>query len=383
VALVTYSSKPRGGVVHALSLAEALHVQGEDVCVFALGEDRFYRDTTAPYTLFPAPEWKPTLEQRVFASIEALTEGLTAAVPGAFDLVHVQDCIAARAATAVRDAVAPVPVVRTVHHIDDFTTPSLVECQHRSVREPDHVFAVSDYWRRELRRAYGIDVAVVHNGVDGHRFGGESPVAAGALRDRTGLGDRFVFLTVGGLEPRKGSYELVEALGRLRQELPQPPALAVVGGHSFQDHRAYRERTLERARELGVDEQLVILGTVSDDELVGWYHAADAFAFPSVKEGWGLAALEAMAAGLPVVAADIPVFREYLTDGCSALLPSAGDAEALADAMRALVEDASLRARLAAAGAEVARAFTWEAAARRHATMYRELAGRRAASGVS
>lgn len=380
VALVTYSSKPRGGVVHALSLGEALAAAGERVHVFALGQERFYRDTTAPYTLFPAPEWHPTLEQRVFASIEALTAGLTRALPGHFDVVHVQDCIAARAATAVRDAAAGVPVVRTVHHLDDFTTPSLIDCQHRSVHEPDHVLAVSDHWRGELARQYQLDAPVIHNGVDVARFAGRPPIAPAILRGRIGADDRFLFLTVGGLEPRKGSYELVEALGRLSASLDPPPMLAVVGGHSFQDHRPYRERVLARAAELGVDDQVVVLGTVSDDELVSWYRTADAFAFPSVKEGWGLAVLEAMSAGLPVMASDIAVFREYLTHGRSALLPAAGDAGAIAAAMAALVADPALRERLAAAGAEVARAYSWQRAAARHAALYREIAAARAPS---
>lgn len=373
IALVTYSTKPRGGVVHALSLGEALQAAGERVHVFALGQDRFYRDTTVPYTLFPAPEWKPTLEQRVFASIEALTEGLAEELPGAFDVIHVQDCIAARAATALRDTHTPAPILRTVHHIDDFSTPALVECQHRSVLEPDVVLAVSQHWRAELRQLYGIEAGVVPNGVDIQRFGAP-PLPPQRLRGRLGADQRFVFLAVGGLEPRKGSYELIEAVGRVKQRLAHPPLLVVLGGHSFQDHRPYRDRVLARAHELGLDEDLAVLGTVTDDELISWYHAADAFAFPSVKEGWGLAVLEAMAAGLPVVASDIPVFREYLTDGHSALLPPVGDVDALTHALDRMAHEPALRRRLAANGGEVAARFSWDAAARQHSELYRQTA---------
>lgn len=373
IALVTYSTKPRGGVVHALSLGEALQAAGERVHVFALGEDRFYRDTTVPYTLFPAPEWKPTLEQRVFASIAALTEGLAEELPGAFDVIHVQDCIAARAATALRGTHTPAPILRTVHHIDDFSTPALVECQHRSVLEPDVVLAVSQHWRAELRQLYGIDADVVPNGVDVQRFGAP-PLRPQQLRARLGADQRFVFLAVGGLEPRKGSYELIEALGRVKQRLARPPLLVVLGGHSFQDHRPYRERVLARAHELGLDDDLAVLGTVTDDELISWYHAADAFAFPSVKEGWGLAVLEAMAAGLPVVASDIPVFREYLTDGHSALLPPVGDVDALTHALDRMAHEPALRRRLATNGGEVAARFSWDAAAQQHSHLYRQTA---------
>lgn len=373
IALVTYSTKPRGGVVHALNLAEALHRRGEPVHLFALGEGGFYRPTDAPHTLFPAPAWAPTLAERVFRSIDALTRGLAQVLPGAYDVVHVEDCIAARAATHVRDVVASVPVVRTVHHIDDFTTPSLIECQHRSVLDPDHVVTVSDSWRRELGDLYGIDADVVHNGVDTTRFGGKPPLAPEVLRRRVGATDRFLFLTVGGVEPRKGSDSLVEALAELRDDVEPPPMVATVGGHSFQDHRPYRERVYRRISELGLDTDFVQLGTVSDDELTSWYRAADGFVFPSVKEGWGIAVLEAMAAGLPVVASDIPVFREYLRDEENALLAPAGDPAGLAEAMRRVVGDRQLRARLSAAGPCLAADFTWDRAAERHGELYRRL----------
>jgi glycosyltransferase involved in cell wall biosynthesis len=191
-----------------------------------------------------------------------------------------------------------------------------------------------------------------------------------------------VFLAVGGVEPRKGSVHAFRALARLKRE-GIDAVLAVVGGHSFQDYTAYREASLALLPELGLalGQDVVLLGTVSEAELAGWYHAADALAFPSVKEGWGLAVLEAMSAGLPVVASDIPVFREYLVDGQTALLPPAGDEVALAGAMRALVTDGALRARLRSNGAAVAARFSWEASARRHRQIYRDVRAARAAAG--
>lgn len=382
VALVTYSTKPRGGVVHALNLAEALHRREEPVHLFALGEGGFYRPTDAPHTLFPAPAWAPTLEERVFRSIDALTQGLAEVLPGAYDVVHVEDCIAARAATHVRNDVASVPVVRTVHHIDDFTTPSLVECQHRSVLDPDHIVTVSESWRRELADLYDVDADVIHNGVDTARFEGPPPFAPDVLRRRIGATDRFLFFTVGGVEPRKGTDSLVEAFAKLRDNVEPPPIVATVGGHSFQDHRPYRERVYRRLAELELHTDFVELGTVSDEELTSWYHAADGFVFPSVKEGWGIAVLEAMAAGLPVVASDIPVFREYLRDEENALLAPAGDPAALAEVMRRVVDDRRLRTRLGAAGPQLAADFTWERAAERHAELYRRLTDTEAGAGA-
>jgi glycosyltransferase involved in cell wall biosynthesis len=148
--------------------------------------------------------------------------------------------------------------------------------------------------------------------------------------------------------------------------------LAIVGGHSFQDYTAYRDAALAALPGLGLTlgEDVVQLGTVSDAELAGWYHAADALSFPSVKEGWGLVVLEALAAGLPVVASDLPVFREYLVDGRSALLPAVADHVALADAMRRMITDGPLRARLVAGGREILPRYTWEASAARHQEVY-------------
>jgi glycosyltransferase-like protein len=371
VALVTYTTRPRGGVVHTLYLAEALTRLGRQVHVFALGEPAlgFFRSVDAPFTIIAAPAQAPTLEERVFASIDALTRELGPVLDGRYPLVHVQDCIAARAAVALRDRGAPIQVIRTVHHVDDFTTEALVECQRRSVLDPDHLLVVSRYWRERLASEFGVDATIVRNGVDATRF--TTPTELGAdLRSRVGADDRMLFLTVGGIEPRKGSRELIEALAIVRDELDPAPVLAVVGGHSFQDHRDYRDQVLDRAEALALDGALALVGTVAEAELPAWYHAADAFLFPSVKEGFGLVVLEAMAAGLPVVTSDIPVFREYLHDGRDALLVPAHDADALAGAMLRLTYDTELRSALAAAGPDVAAVYTWEGCAGQHVDFY-------------
>jgi glycosyltransferase involved in cell wall biosynthesis len=183
-----------------------------------------------------------------------------------------------------------------------------------------------------------------------------------------------VFLAVGGVEPRKGSVHAFRALARLRRE-GVDAVLAVVGGHSFQDYAAYRDAALGLLPELGLTlgEDVVLLGTVSEAELGGWYHAADALCFPSVKEGWGLAVLEAMGAGLPVIASDLPVFREYLVHGRTALLPAVADDVALAAAMRAMVLDAGLRERLRAGGHALLPRYSWAASAHRHRAIYAAL----------
>jgi glycosyltransferase-like protein len=376
VAMLTYSTKPRGGVVHALHLAEHLHALGHQVHVFALGdpETGFFRPLRAPHTILPGPGRDGSLEERVATSMETLAAGLRGRLRGRFDLVHAQDCIAARVGVAVAGPVG-LPVIRTVHHVDDFVSQTLVECQRRSILDPDHVLVVSRDWQRRLRAEFGIHAEVVTNGVDGPRFARPSSVDGSDLRARVGARGRFLFLTVGGVEPRKGSLELVEALAKVRTVVSPPPLLAVVGGHSFQDHDSYRQRVQDRAADLGVPVggAVVLLGTVPEGELPRWYHTADAFVFPSHKEGWGLALLEALAAGLAAVATDIPVFREFLGEQDALLVP-AGDAGALGDAMVRVASDLELRDRLGRRGPRVAGRFTWRRCAEQHAAIYRRLA---------
>jgi glycosyltransferase involved in cell wall biosynthesis len=148
--------------------------------------------------------------------------------------------------------------------------------------------------------------------------------------------------------------------------------LVILGGHSFRDYEAYRQAALAMlpglGLELGVD--VVEVGTVPDDVLAAWYRTADALAFPSTVEGFGLVALEALAADLPVVASDLAVFREFLTDEKNALLPPPDDPVALSVALERVMTDAELRATLVEGGRSVVPSFTWAASAARHAQIY-------------
>ncbi|GAA4515245.1 MULTISPECIES: MSMEG_0565 family glycosyltransferase [Nonomuraea] len=373
VALITYSTRPRGGVAHTLALGEAMHALGQDVLIIGLGDPGkgFFRPVAAPTHVVTAPVTTGGLEEKVAANIDALEAALADLAP-AYPILHTQDCIAARAAARVRDAGIPSRVVRTVHHVDDFDSEILMDCQRQAILEPDQILVVTKIWQDILREDYGVLADVVPNGVDPARYSRHSPEVVARLRARVGATDRPLLLSVGGIEPRKGSDTLVAALSRLVGERTPPPVLAVLGGHSFQDHRAYREKVLASLDALGLTlgKDVVELGTVPEDEMAAWYAAADVLAFPSVKEGFGLAALEAMAAGLPVVTSDIPVFREWLVPGRDALLTPVGDAGALADALSAVLDDEALRARLRTAGLSLADRYTWTASARRHLELY-------------
>lgn len=384
IALLTYSVKPRGGVEHTLAIAGALAARGHDVEVAALSRPggTFFRPPPVRTHLVEHEPVDGPFDLRILAMLDAYREGLRPLLArGRFDVVHAQDCLSANAALDLRDAGIVERVIRTVHHVDDFTSPSLVECQDRSIREPDDVLCVSAPWVLRLADEFGVRAHLVRNGVDATRFRPPRDAAERAAdRAALGLGDRLTVLTVGGIEPRKGSLTLLEAFARLRERARRrDPLLLIVGGATLFDYRDELDRFAARARELGVAEHVRTTGTVEPAALERHLRAADLFAFPSTKEGFGLAALEALAAELPLVASDLDVFRTFLSHGDSALLTPVGDAGALAAALARLAEDGALRSRLAAGGRRVVAEHGWDAAAAAHEDAYRLCMGAPAA----
>ncbi len=379
IALTTYSVKPRGGVVHTLELAEALQRAGIDVTVIAMGkvEEGLFRKVEVPVRIVEVPAWQEVLEDRVFSWIDALEAGLQG-WSADFDLVHSQDCISARAAARVRDRGAAFKLIRTVHHVDDFTTQALIDCQRNAILEPDRGLVVSKLWQDLLLKDYDTTSTIVTNGVRAERFA--SPISdqrRAELRKKAGAEGRFLYLSVGGVEPRKGSRYLIQAMGKLKQSRADCPVLAIIGGHSFQDYRDYREEVLGSLPSLGLElgKDVVLLGTVSDSEFPEWFKAADGFAFPSVNEGWGLVIMEAAAAGLPVVASDIEVFKEFLTHDQDAILTKLADPQDLAQGLARLLDEPATRQRLVKNGLDLVARYSWDNTAQQHMAIYREMTG--------
>lgn len=387
IALFTYSTKPRGGVVHTLALAEHLQALGHQVHVYALGKDEkstFFRPTSAPFTLIPAGEAAEDepLDERIQRYIHTYYQFLTRHQTAPFDIYHAQDCISANALWRVREAGIIPWFARTIHHLDDFTSPSLIECQNNSVYRPDYRLVVSRYWQQRLAAEFGVETAIIHNGVDVSRFQPPSPAQRAEARAYLGLAEQVVFLNIGGVEPRKNSIRLLQAFEKVRRELAaqgRSSALVLAGGDTMLDYQPYRDEfaaVLEQS-DIKPGRDIFLRGIVPEAEIPLLYRAADVLAFPSVKEGWGLVALEAMASGLPVLASDLPVFREYLQAEDNALLVDPLDTEAIAAGLVRLAGDDSLRQRLAAAGPLTAQRFSWAATAEAHAAYYQVLIGER------
>jgi phosphatidylinositol alpha-mannosyltransferase len=128
--------------------------------------------------------------------------------------------------------------------------------------------------------------------------------------------------------------------------------------------------------------RVVMVGTVRSADLPPYHAAADVFAAPATgHESFGVILVEAMAAGVPVVASDIPGYREVVRDDVDGLLVPPGDPEALAGALRRVLGEPALAERLAAAGLERARTFSWDVIVPRIEAVYERVAGRAHPSG--
>lgn len=370
VALFTYSTQPRGGVLHALALAEALCDAGHDAVLYALDETErgFIRTPRCPVVRVPVAPKTGDMLAFVRDRIAAYVAAWDPRTP-AFDVYHAHDGISGNALATLVERGAIPSFVRTVHHIDTFDSAETMALQDRAIRSARRCFVVSDVWRGRLFETYGIEATVVPNGVDVTRF---SPVSANeraALRARLGYGESPMFLSIGGIEARKNALATLEAFARVRERHPRA-RLVIAGGASVLDHSAYRRAFEARVAELGLrfGEDLTVTGVLRDDEIVALLRAAHAFVFPSLVEGFGLVLLEALACGTPTITSAIAPFDEFLTSD-DAQLVDPRDPDAIARAMLRSLEP-GMAATTAARGPALARGFAWSASARAHVAAY-------------
>ncbi len=235
------------------------------------------------------------------------------------------------------------------------------------VRHSDSIMTFTEEESASLGELFGLAperAFAVPMGVDLGIFAPRPRVEA---RMSLGMGqDERVVLSVGRIEPFKGTDVLVRALALLRE----PVRLIVVGGREGEPSVAWLR---DEARASGVSHLLDWRAAVPQRELPAFYTAADVCVVPSLHEMFGLVALEAMACGTPVVASDAGGLRALVRHGETGLLVRPGDPSALAEALDALLVDASLSQRMGAAGAARAQRFTWDASAARLAEAYEQV----------
>lgn len=268
-------------------------------------------------------------------------------------------------------------VVATAHSVAGWKQPVKQAVCDRMLRPFTSRFvAVSGSVKRSLL-ARGVPdgmVDVIPNGIVMERFRVHSDKSA--VRRALGLPeDRFLVGMMARCSPEKGGEWWVRAMVLLRAGGENVHGVLVGGGPEM-------EAWMAMARQLDIADRLTFAGPRMD--VPRWLAAMDALICPSLQESFGLAAVEAQAAGVPVVATRVDGLLEVLHDGHDALLVPPGDAVALSEAVREILRSPALRKRLADAGRTNAERFTVDAMADRYAALYRRLlCARRGAHGPS
>lgn len=207
--------------------------------------------------------------------------------------------------------------------------------------------------------------AVVHHGID---------AAAWQRPEHTSPSDRYI-LSVSSIYPYKNFVRLIEAWTRLARRRPATPDLVIIGDD--QDPATSRRMREARGAAGALAERIHILGEVPYAEVRRYYAAAELFVFPSHLETFGHPLLEAMASDLPLVAADIPVFREVAAD--AAFYADPFDPASLASAMEEALFRPDAREQLIKRGRERLREFTWRRSAERLLHLFESVLAERSA----
>lgn len=220
--------------------------------------------------------------------------------------------------------------------------------EHEGYRIADSVICVSNDTKQVLVEKYHIrpeKVVLIPDGVDTGRL----------HPDETIKRIRNSILFVGRLEKRKGIDFLVKAIPLVKKEIPDIK-LFVIGRGKL------REEIQKFSQSNNLEANIQFLGFVPDEDLVKWYNQVQLVVVPSIFEGFGMIAIEAMACATPVIGTMVPGLRDIIEDGKNGLLVEYGNYEALSKAIVELLRNEGLREKISLEGnITVEKKFSWEA----------------------
>ncbi len=290
------------------------------------------------------------------------------------DVVHAHDWLVTHPAVALAEAFG-VPLVATIHATEagrhsGWLSHPLNQQVHSMewwlANRADALITCSSAMRREVAHLFDVDtadVSVLHNGIEPGGWRVRAADVAAARRAHSPHGDPLL-LFFGRIEWEKGIQDLIAALPRIRRAF-RGTRVVVAGGGS------QTEWLREQARKHRVLRAVEFVGHLSDRSLAALLTAADAVVLPSRYEPFGIVALEAAAAGTPLVASTAGGLGEVVLDGVTGLSFAPGDVDGLARAVRAVLSDpTAAAARARAAKARLASDFNWATIAAGTAGVY-------------
>lgn len=273
------------------------------------------------------------------------------------------------------------PVVVSIHDVSFLERPEYFTSSRRrqleltvsrTARMAAKIITGSDFSRDSILRAYGLPpekVVVVPDAASPTFRVVNRDSAARHVRDALRVNGPFV-LSVGDLQPRKNHIGLIRAFADLVRQCPQLTHTLVLAGQDTW----FGGRVREAALQSGVEDRIRFLGFVSDTDLLNLYNSCDCFVFPSYYEGFGIPILEAMACGKAVACANTSSMPE-VADGAG-LLFDPYRTEEIGRALKDILIDHELRARMERKGLQQAAKFTWKKSARKTLDVYEEVSER-------
>jgi len=234
------------------------------------------------------------------------------------------------------------------------------------MRSVDAIVVSTDQEREDLSRLYQVPpdrVSVIPAGVDVGLF---RPLDKARSRRALGLTERRIVLSVGRIEPLKGLHTLIGAMAALADL--DDTRLLVVGGEPGSDIEL--ERLSRLAAGLGLRDKVTFTGAVDQADLPTYYNAADVFVLPSYYESYGLVALEAMACGVPIIAARVGGPKTFVKEGVTGYLIPWRCPEPYAQRLDILLANPALTESMGKAARATARTMGWDAVASRILDLY-------------
>ena len=390
-----------GGMnVYIVELAKQLAALGIEVEVFTRATAAMLPPTVelAPGVLVrhvDAGPYEGLAKEDLPAQLCAFTHGVMRAWarhrPGHYDLVHSHYWLSGHVGWLAAERWG-VPLVHAMHTMAKVKNASLAEGdtpepaarvigEMQVVRAADRLIANTAEEAGQLVHHYDADparTAVVHPGVNLERF--RPADGRAAARARLGLpADAFIPLFAGRIQPLKAPDILLHAVRLLLDADPglrERLVVPVVGGPSGSG-LAKPERLQKLAARLGITDVVRFRPPVGQDLLADWYRAASVLVMPSYSESFGLVAIEAQACGTPVVAAAVGGLPVAVRDGVSGFLVAGHEPAGYARALRRLIDDDALSARMGEAAARHASGFGWDTAAAATAEVYAEATAER------
>jgi glycosyltransferase involved in cell wall biosynthesis len=270
------------------------------------------------------------------------------------------------------------PLVGTLHDLTPELFPELHVWPNRVrhgaqmrwfAKHARRIISISRSSAQDFVRLFGehVPIDVVHPAL-GVEVGPPDPAAVASMRRRAGLGEAPYLLSVSTIEPRKNGERVIRAFELAFANDENPPHLVFAGQRGWLSDAVY-----SAAANSPLTNHIHFTGRLGNDEVAALYHGALALVFPSLYEGFGLPALEAMHAGVPVLTSNVSSMPEIVGD--AGLLVDPTDVDAISAGLRRLCDDHSLRDRLRAAGRERAVQFSWETTARKTLAVYERASG--------